>query len=210
MIKKIFICISIFSIAIAVSSCGGGDKSLKKDTGDRYAKSQTRGAIIERSGTTFSAGSDKKRKRLQMQDAQNRLRTGGGLFGKNPTDLLELGGGLKNNKQQIGTVGFPINPYLWRGSLETISFMPLASADPFAGVIITDWYNSENNNSERCKLNIFIKGVDLKTENLRVNTFCQTLDNNGSWINQEVSSENNIKLENAILNQAKKIKLSQS
>ena len=81
---------------------------------------------------------------------------------------------------------------------------------PFAGVIITDWYSGENSENQRCKLNIFIKGVDLKTDNLKVNSFCQILSNNGNWVDQKVSNENNIKLENAILNQAKKIKLLQS
>ena len=54
--------------------------------------------------------------------------------------------GKKESEQQtVTSVGFPINPYLWRGSLETISFMPLASADPIAGIIITDWYTDQNN-----------------------------------------------------------------
>ena len=72
-------------------------------------------------------------------------------------------------------MGLPINPFLWRASIETISFMPLASTDPFAGTIITDWYTSENSLGERCKLNIFINGADLKTENLKVSSFCQSL-----------------------------------
>ena len=56
----------------------------------------------------------------------------------------------------------------------------------------------------------FIKGVELKTDNLKVNSFCQVLNNNGNWVDQKISGENNTKLENAILNKAKKIRLSQS
>ena len=52
----------------------------------------------------------------------------------------------------------PINIYLWRGALETINFMPLNSADPIGGTILTDWYSHKNEN-ERCKLNIFITGA---------------------------------------------------
>ena len=103
----------------------------------------------------------------------------------------------------------PINPYLWKGSLETINFMPLISADPFAGIIITDWYNDADEPKERCKINVFIKGLEMKTQNLKVNSFCQTKVD-GSWIDQPVNKLNNAKLENAILNKAKKIKLSQS
>ena len=50
----------------------------------------------------------------------------------------------------------------------------------------------------------------LKTDNLKVNSFCQSLNENGNWVDQKVKKDNNIQLENAILNQAKKIKLSQS
>ena len=86
--------------------------------------------------------------------------------------------------------------------------MPLASADPFGGIIITDWYSSETNINERCKLNIFIKGVELKANNLKVNSFCQTFSEKGLWIDNPVNVGDSRKIENAILNKAKKIKLS--
>ena len=177
-----------------------------------WGKSQSVGDIIDRSGTTFRAGTDKDDIWNQWVDAQNRLRTGGGLFGKKGLSIDDIGKGTINSDQQttITSVGFPINPYLWKGSLDTISFMPLVSADPMAGIIITDWYTDQNNIKQRCKLNIFIRGVELKTENLKVNSFCQTLSDKNNWIDEKVSSENNIKIENAILNKAKKIRLSQS
>ena len=103
--------------------------------------------------------------------------------------------------------GMPINPYLWKASLETINFMPLSSADPFAGLIITDWY-SQNNTNERCKINIFIRGVELKTSNLKVNSFCQTLSDTNNWVSNETDIKVNAQIENAILNKAKKLKLS--
>ena len=171
------------------------------DTSELYEKSQTRDAIIERSGTVFRG------EEMAWKDAQNRLQSGGGLFGKK-AELSALGG--KKTDQSYSSIGLPINPYLWRGSLETISFMPLVSADPFAGIIITEWYSDEKNQNQRCKLNIFIKGVELKTNNLKVNSFCQILNENGNWVDQLVNEDNNHQLENAILNQAKKIKLSQS
>ena len=87
--------------------------------------------------------------------------------------------------------------------------MPLSSTDPFAGTIITDWYISEANIEERCKLNIFIKGLEFKTNNLQVLSFCQKLKNN-QWVNQMTKKDDNIKLENAILNRAKKLKLKSS
>ena len=192
----LFLVILIFFI-----SCAGD--GVKKDTSELYKKSQTRGAIIERAGVTMGSDDTPEGRKLQMEVAQNKLQTGGGLFSKKGgIDLL------KQDKQtaSIG-VGMPINPYLWKASLETISFMPLSSADPFAGLIITDWY-SQNNTNERCKLNIFIRGVELKTSNLKVNSFCQTLSDTNNWIGDETDIDINAQIENAILNKAKKLKLS--
>ena len=197
MINKFLISFSIFLSLVLLISC---NKNIK-DTSELYEKSQTRGAIIERSGTIFNDPE------MQWRDAQNRLQSGGGLLGKKPQTTFF---NKKESTQTYSSIGLPINPYLWRGSLETISFMPLAMADPFAGVIISDWYSSEDNQNQRCKLNIFIKGVDLKTDNLKVNSFCQVLADNGNWIDMKVQEENNTKLENVILNKAKKILLSQS
>ena len=168
-------------------------------------EAQTRGEIIKRSGTTFTGGTGEK-DRLALADAENRLRTGGGLLGKKSLSLGEI---KKSEKTTTAAIGFPINPFLWKGSLEIIDFMPLASADPFAGIIITDWYTSQSAPNERCKINIFIRGVEMKTDNLKVNSFCQSLLN-GQWVDIKNNMDNDAKLENAILNKAKKIRLSQS
>ncbi|MDB2349412.1 DUF3576 domain-containing protein [Alphaproteobacteria bacterium] len=191
--------IALFSIIFLVFGC---NKNLtEEEKKELWSKAQTTGEIINRSGTPFNPATDKK---LAMDDAQNRLITGGGLFGKKAS--LNLFGDENNSQQTTVGVGLPINPFLWKASIETISFMPLASTDPFAGTIITDWYTSENNFGERCKLNIFINGADLKTDNLKVSSFCQSLRNN-QWVNSPSNSEDNIRLENAILNKAKKLKL---
>mgnify|MGYP006166581983 CR=1 FL=1 len=200
--------ISLISLLLMGSlffiSCSSSNKE-KRDTSELYAKSQTRGEIIARSGTLFRAGSNKKAMERQMADAQNRLMSGGGLFGKKGGFNLN---GLGDNKDGVqASMGMPINPYLWKGSLETVEFMPLISADPFAGIILTDWYSSNNNLNERCKVNIFIKGVELNSQNLKVNSFCQKLNPNNIWMDQPTISDNNIKLENAIFNKAKKYRL---
>ena len=144
----------------------------------------------------------------QMDDAQNRLVSGGGLFGKKGgISILGLG----DRKGGVQTaMGMPINPYLWKGSLETVEFMPLISADPFAGIILTDWYSSNNSLNERCKVNIFIKGVELSSQNLKVNSFCQKLSPSNIWIDQPTIVNNNIQLENAIFNKAKKFRLAKN
>ncbi len=61
-----------------------------------------------------------------------------------PTESVFGPGGLSlfggdEDQPQTGGSQIGVNSYLWRATLDTISFMPLASADPFGGVIITDW-----------------------------------------------------------------------
>ena len=173
-----------------------------------WSKAQTKTMIIERSGTKFNSALDMD---LAMRDAETRLQSGGGLFGKGglSVDGILGGGENKNETSQSLTASMPINIFLWRGALETIDFMPLSSADPIGGIIITDWYSTTDNEQERCKLNIFITGQNLKTENLKVTSFCQSFKDQ-IWVNKSVDKNNNIKIENAILNKAKKLKLQSS
>ena len=185
-------------------SCNDGKSEEEME--ELWSKAQTTGKIIERSGTKFNSGINKQ---LALRDAETRLQTGGGLLGKGG---LSVGGLLNRDEKSsssVGTFGMPINVYLWRGALETINFMPLNSADPIGGTILTDWYSSADNENERCKLNIFISGAELKTQNLKVTSFCQEFKNQ-KWISKEVDISNNIKIENAILNKAKKLKLQSS
>ena len=199
--NKVFQSWLLIFLMFFIFSCAGDRE--KKDNSELYSKSQTRGAIIERAGVTMGGDDTAKGRQLQMEVAENKLQSGGGLFGKKGG--LDL---LNQNKQtaSIG-MGMPINPYLWKASLETVSFMPLSSADPFAGLIITDWY-SQNSTNERCKINVFIRGVELKTSNLKVNSFCQTLSDTNNWVSNETDIKINAQIENAILNKAKKLKLS--
>ena len=198
-----FIKTPIIFLLLFVIAC---NKNLtEEERQELWSKAQTSGEIINRSGTVFSSANNKD---LAMRDAENRLRTGGGLLGN---DGLDVFGGDKKEASSGGfaSIGMPINPYLWSASLETLSFMPLSSADPFGGTIFTDWYSSEANENERCKINVFISGAELKTQNLRVSSFCEIFKNN-KWLGIKTKSEDNIKLENAILNKAKKLKLKNS
>ena len=173
---------------------------------DMWSKAQTRHEIIERSGTKFNSALDMD---LAMRDAETRLQTGGGLLGKGGISVSGILNNDGGNNNSSTTIAMSVNPFLWKGALETIEFMPLSSADQVSGTIITDWYSTSTNPNERCKLNIFISGKRLNTENLRVASFCQEFKD-PSWINKKIDQENNIKIENAILNKAKKLKLQSS
>ena len=189
---------------IFITSCNSGKSEEEME--ELWSKAQTTGQIIERSGTNINPALNKE---LAMRDAETRLQTGGGLFGKKGLSMSGLINKDSETNTVVGSIGMSINAFLWQGALDTLSFMPLSSADPIGGTIITDWYSSTNNPDERCKLNIFISGKELKTQNLRVASFCQNYQNN-RWVNKDISDDNNMKLENAILNKAKKLKLESS
>tara|TARA_E500000075_G_scaffold68013_1_gene61309 strand:- start:162 stop:773 length:612 start_codon:yes stop_codon:yes gene_type:complete len=193
-------------LLLFIFSCNSNKSEEEME--ELWSKAQTTGEIVNRSGSKFNTGTNKD---LALRDAETRLQSGGGLFGKGGG--ISLSGIIGDNNQEKNTSGgviaMSVNPFLWRAALETIDFMPLSSADQIGGTIITDWYSTSGNEKERCKLNIFITGTNLKTENLRVVSFCQEFKN-PTWVNKETAKENNIKIENAILNKAKKLKLQSS
>jgi hypothetical protein len=129
----------------------------------------------------------------------------GGLFGP---DGIVLFGGSKEEEQPGGGSPIAVNSYLWRASLDTVSFMPLSSADPFGGVIITDWYAPPETEGERFKLNIYILGRDLRADGIRAAVFRQRLDPFSGWIDAKVEAETATDLEDAILTRARQLRIS--
>ncbi len=125
-----------------------------------------------------------------------------GLFG---TDGLLLFG----QPDGEGATASPIavNAYLWRASLDTLSFMPLSSADAFGGVIITDWYAPPETPDHRFKANIYILDRRLRADGIRVALFHQRRDGAGQWVQAQVNDKTASKLEDAILTRARQLRV---
>src|SRR6266851_3052770 len=100
-----------------------------------------------------------------------------------------------------------VNSFLWRASLDTLAFMPLASADPFGGVIITDWYSPPETPDERFKVNVFILDRQLRSDGVRAAVFHQHHDANGAWTDASVEATTQLDLENAILTRARQLRV---
>jgi hypothetical protein len=109
----------------------------------------------------------------------------------------------ENNDQGGGALG--VNAYLWRGALDTLSFMPLDSADPFGGVIITDWYQPPGSTGERFKATAYILGRQLRADGIRVSIFRQTLQN-GTWVDAPVSASTEGEIETKVLARARELR----
>ena len=104
---------------------------------------------------------------------------------------------------RITTIG--VNSYLWRASLDTLSFMPLVQTDSNGGVIVTDWYTNPNNPNERMKVNVTILDQDLRADALRVAASRQVLQN-GTWVDAPVQAATVQKLEDIILTRARDLR----
>lgn len=109
----------------------------------------------------------------------------------------------------VAPEGIGVNSFLWRASLDTISFMPLSEVDPFGGVIITDWYANPNMPTERFKLTVYILDTRLRADALAVNVFRQVREETGGWIDAQASEQTSVEIENAILTRARQLRIAQ-
>ena len=122
------------------------------------------------------------------------------IFGKGGLNLF----GSKPEDNSGGALG--VNFYLWRASIDTISFMPVNTADAFGGVILTDWHTPPEAPSERFKLNVYILDRKLRADGVRVAVFRQIQDRTGNWKDAAVPDETGIKIEDAILMRARQLR----
>ena len=98
-----------------------------------------------------------------------------------------------------------VNAYLWRGAIDTLSFMPFASADPIGGIIITDWYTPPTTSGERFKATAYILGKQLRSDAIRVAIFRQTLQD-GQWVDAAVAPSTGSEITNKILARARQLR----
>jgi len=105
-----------------------------------------------------------------------------------------------------GKVTLGVNSYLWHASLDTLAFMPLASADPFGGVIITDWYSAPDDTNERMKITVYILDRTLRADGLKIAVFRQTRSGE-TWADAAVNPDMSVRLEDAILARARELRL---
>ncbi len=119
---------------------------------------------------------------------------------------LKMFGGDKNNNGSYGS-GIGVNSFLWRATLDALSFMPLASVDPHGGVIITEWYEDPAVRGEKFKINVLILGTALRADGVRVSVFKKVRDNNGDWVDAAVPEDTARKMEDVILTRARELRI---
>ena len=107
------------------------------------------------------------------------------------------GRGIKifDNTPKGGVFDFATSNELWRASLDTLDFMPLMSADYGGGILITDWYNENNNYEDYIKISVRFLTNEIRSDSLDVKVYtkkCETL-------NKCTINENNPEIENKLI-----------
>lgn len=128
------------------------------------------------------------------------------IWGENTSLLDKL---MSKDTDKDAKSGIGVNSFLWRASLDTLSFIPISSADPFGGVILTDWYENPDQPGERFKLNVYILDKQLRADGIRVSVFKQKKDKK-DWRDVKVSDDMGTSIENAILTRAREMRIAQA
>ena len=137
-----------------------------------------------------------------MDSVQSTAKTGSGIV----SWFWPFSSDSSDDQPVSGVPQLGVNSYLWRATLDTLNFMPLASADPVGGVVISDWYAAPDKPDEHIKITVYILDKRLRADALKVSVFRQVRNPNG-WTDAQVNPDTGIKLENAILARARELRL---
>ncbi len=139
-------------------------------------------------------------------DEYNDYRTAGAERGRLFSEQgLAFGVGKGSSSRSEEGAALGVNAYLWRAALDTLSFMPLSSADPFGGVIITDWFEPPTGQGERFKATAYILGRQLRADGVKVSVFRQVAQS-GRWVDAAVSAVTTSEIENKVLARARELR----
>lgn len=122
---------------------------------------------------------------------------------------ITLGGADDEDGGTGGNNPLGVNSFLWRATLDTLAFLPLASPDPFGGVITTDWYEDPEARGERFKVNALILDRNLRASSLKITVFRQTRNKTGQWEDAAVDATMGRKLEDTVLTRARQMRVQQ-
>lgn len=142
------------------------------------------------------------------QSGPKREQQGESVFGDEGLTLNSITDGtlFSSSTDEEGSA-LPVNKFLWQASLDTLSFLPLNSTDPFTGVIATDWGSTADAPGERFKVTTYILNPNLAASSLKVAVFREARNEEGLWVPATVNPETARKIEDAILTRARQIRI---
>lgn len=183
----------------------------KKIKNERNARKMKEIFLILMAGVFVTACSGPAVKKTEAEKTvkERRRDKDGKLFG----DGLTLWGSDRKRDVPSGSngggSGIGVNAHLWYAALDTVSFMPIHSADPFGGVIITDWYTPAQSPMERFKVNLFILDRLLRSDAIKITVFHEVWDGKkNQWMTALQDTKMATELENLVLTRARQLRIS--
>ncbi len=132
------------------------------------------------------------------------------IFGDGGLSLTRVLSGEAAGGAEGQAGSLPINRFLWQASLDTLSFLPLSSTDPFTGVIATDWGAAPNQPGERFKVTAYMLSPALSASSLKIAVYREVRDaESGVWVPASVNPDTPRKIEDAILTRARQIRIAE-
>ena len=128
-----------------------------------------------------------------------------GLFSKDASKGVSLDSIFNSQSSESPESGAKVNAYLWRASLNILSFTPLISTDALGETIISDWYVNKRNKNERLKITAFIKTSELRSNGIGVKVHIQNFKD-GYWSETYTNKDLETKIEENILNEARNLR----
>lgn len=110
-----------------------------------------------------------------------------------------------DERRDAGELPKGINAYLWRAAMDSVGFLPLETADPQYGRIVTQWYSQPAEPSTRSKMTIEILDPDLRRDTIRVTVARQMQDSQGYWSEAPTPAGTAQSLEDSIYTKARDI-----
>ena len=119
-----------------------------------------------------------------------------GLFSKDSSKGINITDFLNRDSE---SKKFYVNSFLWRASLDVLSFAPFQSTDAFGGIIVTEWFKK---NDQQIKLTALIKSRDLRSEGINIKAY---IKNKKNEISEDIVLSR--KIEDLILTKARALRI---
>ena len=126
---------------------------------------------------------------------------GGGIFG----DINRIGKGSGGS-----TFEFATSNVLWRATLKSLDFLPLANVDYVGGIIVYDWYSDDKNPQEQIKVSIQFLSNELRTDAIKINTNKRICDSSNKCQNFPVDKKFNDSIKENIITLARSFKIEET
>ncbi len=126
---------------------------------------------------------------------------GGGIFG----DINKIGKGSGGTNFEFAT-----SNVLWRATLKSLDFLPLANVDYVGGIIVYDWYSDDRNPQEQIKVSIQFLSNELRTDAIKINANKRICDSSNKCQNLSVDKKFSDSIKENIITLARSLKIEEA